>query len=272
MDEIKAFLQEDIGTEDVTTNAIVPEDHASEAVVQAKAGGVVAGHPFAAEAFRILDPGILYEVRKEDGVYVREGDLLAIIRGRTRAILTGERVALNILQRLSGIATSTRAYVEAVEGTGVKILDTRKTSPGLRAMEKYAVRAGGGYNHRLTLGEMALIKENHIAAAGSIKEAVRKVRERAPVPIEVEVKNMEELREAMGEKVSRIMLDNWDVPSVREAVALVNRTVPLEVSGNMDIDKTREVAALGVDFISVGALTHSFKSLDISLLYKGVEI
>ena len=272
MNEIEAFLKEDIGTEDVTTNAIVPADHISEAVVHAKAAGVVAGHPFAAEVFNILDQGIVYEVRKEDGTYVREGDLLATIRGRTRAILTGERVALNILQRLSGIATSTRAFVEAVAGTGVKILDTRKTAPGLRAMEKYAVRMGGGYNHRRTLGEMALIKENHISAAGSIKEAVRRVRERAQIPIEVEVRNMEELREAMGERVSRIMLDNWNAPSVREAVALVNGTVPLAVSGNMDIEKTREVAALGVDFISVGALTHSFKSLDMSLLFKGGDV
>ncbi|MBP9561257.1 MAG: carboxylating nicotinate-nucleotide diphosphorylase, partial [Syntrophorhabdaceae bacterium] len=181
------------------------------------------------------------------------------------AILTGERVALNILQRLSGIATMTRRYVEAAAGTKAKILDTRKTTPGLRDMEKYAVRVAGGENHRITLSEMVLIKENHIAIAGSIKEAIRRVKDKG-IPIEVEVKNMEELKEATLEGVDRILLDNWEVESVKEAVDFLNGRIPLEASGNMTIEKAQGVAKKGVDYISVGALTHSYKSLDLSLL------
>ena len=205
--KIEAFLKEDIGQGDVTTDAIVPEDHASKAVILAKAEGVVAGHCFARELFRCLDRDIHYEELKQDGERVIKGDAIAAIAGKSRAILTGERVALNILQRLSGIATFTRGFVEAVAGTGAKILDTRKTSPGLRSMEKYAVRMGGGFNHRFDLSEMALIKENHIAVAGSITEAVKRVRSRSTIPlikpkvalwpgsppVEVEVRTMEEL-------------------------------------------------------------------------------
>ena len=177
MDErIEAFLKEDIGERDITTDAIVPEDHISKAIILTKADGVVAGHLFAREVFELLDRGIQYHELKQDGERVIKGEKVAVITGKSRAILTGERVALNILQRLSGIATLTRSFVEAVEDTGVKILDTRKTSPGLRNMEKYAVKMGGGYNHRFNLGEMALIKENHIAIARSIKEAVKRVR------------------------------------------------------------------------------------------------
>jgi nicotinate-nucleotide pyrophosphorylase (carboxylating) len=266
---IEDFLKEDIGEGDVTTDAIVPEDHASKAIILAKAEGVVAGHGFAREVFRYLDRDIRYEELKQDGERVKKGDIVAAIAGKSRAILTGERVALNILQRLSGIATFTRGFVEAVAGTGVKILDTRKTSPGLRGMEKYAVRMGGGFNHRLNLSEMALIKENHIAVAGSITEAVRRVRSRSTVPIEVEVRTMEELKQAMDADVDRIMLDNWDMASIRQAAALVRKRVPLEVSGNMTVEKAREVAKTGIDFISVGALTHSFKALDMTLLQEG---
>lgn len=265
---LKEFLQEDIGIEDVTTNAIVPENHKSRAKIMAKADGIVAGHQFAARIFQLLDKDIRYSELKKDGEKVRVGDTLALIEGRTRAILTGERVALNMLQRLSGIATLTAGFVESVGGTGTKILDTRKTTPGLREMEKYAVLMGGGYNHRENLTEMALIKENHIAAAGSIKEAVRKVRERANVPIEVEVRNMTELQEALELPVDRIMLDNWDLESTRKAVTFVNKKIPLEASGNMTIERVHEVAKTGVDFISVGALTHSFPVLDMSLLYE----
>jgi nicotinate-nucleotide pyrophosphorylase (carboxylating) len=265
------FLKEDIGEGDITTDAIVPEHHASKAVILAKAEGVVAGNCFAREVFRCLDRDIQYEELKQDGERVTKEDTVAAIAGKSHAILTGERVALNILQRLSGIATFTRGFVEAVEGTGVKILDTRKTSPGLRSMEKYAVRMGGGYNHRLNLSEMALIKENHIAVAGSIKEAVKRVRSHAKAPIEVEVRTMEELQEAMAAGVDRIMLDNWDITSIRQAAALVHKRVPLEVSGNMTMEKAREVAKTGIDFISVGALTHSFKALDMTLLQQGLR-
>ena len=263
---LEDFLKEDIGEGDITTNAIVPENHTSKAFIQVKANGVVAGHIFVLEIFRFLDQDIQYQKLKQDGEHVTKGDILATIAGKSRAILTGERVALIILQRLSGIATITRSFVEAVEGTGVKILDTRKTSPGLRSMEKYAVRMGGGYNHRLNLSEMALIKENHIALAGSIKEAVKRVKSQSNAPIEVEVRNMEELREAMDAGVDRIMLDNWEMESIKQAVLLVHKRIPLEVSGNMTTEKTKKVAKTGVDFISVGAITHSFKSLDMTLL------
>lgn len=263
---LEDFLKEDIGEGDITTNAIVPENHTSKAFIQVKANGVVAGHIFVLEIFRFLDQDIQYQKLKQDGEHVTKGDILATIAGKSRAILTGERVALNILQRLSGIATITRSFVEAVEGTGVKILDTRKTSPGLRSMEKYAVRMGGGYNHRLNLSEMALVKENHIALAGSIKEAVKRVKSQSNAPIEVEVRNMEELREAMDADVDRIMLDNWEMESIKKAVLLVHKRIPLEVSGNMTIEKAKKVAKTGVDFISVGAITHSFKSLDMTLL------
>jgi nicotinate-nucleotide pyrophosphorylase (carboxylating) len=269
---IKDFLQEDIGQGDITTDAIVPEDHSSQAVILAKAGGVVAGHAFAREVFQLLDPDIQYKELKQDGERVAKGDSVAAIAGKTRAILTGERVALNILQRLSGIATYTRRFVEAVGGTGVKILDTRKTSPGLRGMEKYAVRMGGGYNHRLNLGEMALIKENHIAVAGSITAAVKQVRSQSKVPIEVEVRTTADLREAMEAGVDRIMLDNWDMASIHEAVSLVKKRIPLEVSGNMTVERAREAARAGVDFISVGALTHSFTALDMTLLQEGLRV
>jgi nicotinate-nucleotide pyrophosphorylase (carboxylating) len=272
MDEwIEAFLKEDIGERDITTEAVVPENHTSEAIILTKADGVVAGHIFVKEIFKHLDRDVQYEELKQDSKRVIKGDVVAIITGKSRAILTGERVALNILQRLSGIATLTRSFVEAVEGSGVKILDTRKTSPGLRSMEKYAVKMGGGHNHRFNLSEMALIKENHIAIARSIKEAVKRVRSQSNRPIEVEVRNMEELKEAMEASVDRIMLDNWDIESIKHAVSLVNKRTPLEVSGNMTVEKAREVAKTGIDFISVGAITHSFKSLDMTLLQEGLR-
>ncbi len=269
-DSIKYYLKEDIGTGDITTNAIVPEMHVSMARIFAKENGIIAGQYIAKEVFVELDNALAYEELKKDGEHVKKGDIIAIVRGKTRAILTGERVALNFLQRLSGIATLTGKFVEAVEGTGAKILDTRKTSPGHREKEKYAVRMGGGYNHRGNLGEMALIKENHIAAAGSIRDAVMKIRDISKVPVEIEVKNMVELEEALREDVDRIMLDNWNAKGIRTAVLFVNKRIPIEVSGNVNLEKIREIAKAGVDFISVGSLTHSFKSLDISLLHEGV--
>jgi len=269
-DRIKAYLKEDIGTEDITTNAIVPGDHVSKARIIAKEDGVIAGNVFAAGVFMELDDRFSYEEVAYDGKYVKKGDVIAIVQGKTRAILTGERVALNILQRLSGIATLTKRFVDAIGNTGTKILDTRKTSPGHRIAEKYAVKMGGGDNHRIDLSVMALIKENHIAVAGSIKQAVKKVRAYSKVPVEVEVKNMEELKQALDEDIDRILLDNWDTKSTREAVLYVNKRIPLESSGNMTLERVAEVAKTGVDFISIGALTHSFKSLDISLLHEGV--
>lgn len=261
---------EDVGAEDVTTNAIVPPEHRSGAKIVAKATGVLAGHAYAREVFQLLDKDIDYREHASDGDTVRAGDVIATIQGRTRAILTAERVALNILQRLSGIATLTRTFVEAVSGTKSRILDTRKTTPGMRTMEKYAVTMGGGVNHRRNLTEMALVKENHIAVAGSIARAVELVRKLSNVPVEVEVRTMEELEKAMEAKVDRIMLDNWDTESMRRAVAFVGGRVELEASGNMTLERVSEVAATGVDFISVGALTHSARALDMSLLHEGV--
>jgi len=269
-DRIKTYLEEDLGIGDVTTNAIVPENHVSKARIIAKEDGIIAGNMFAAGVFMLLDNQLRYEETTSDGEGVKRGDIIAIVEGRTRAILSGERVALNVLQRLSGIATLTRRFVDAIEGTGTKILDTRKTSPGHRIAEKYAVKMGGGTNHRIDLSEMALIKENHIAVAGSIKEAVKMVRAYSKVPVEVEVKNMAELNQALAEDIDRILLDNWDVEPTREAVLYVNKRIPLESSGNMTLERVAEFAKTGVDFISIGALTHSFKSLDISLLHEGV--
>lgn len=268
MFKINDFLKEDIGEGDKTTEWIVPENHISKAKIISKEDGVIAGHKYAKEIFKALDNGINYREIKKDGELVKRGEIIAEIEGKTRTILSGERVALNILQRLSGIATLTRKYVKAVEGTKAKILDTRKTTPGLREMEKYAVRMGGGENHRFNLSEMVLIKENHIFVAGSIKEAIRRVKGKG-LKVEVEVKNMDELVEAIEEGVDRILLDNWDTEKIKEAVELVRGKVPLEASGNMTIERAKKVAEAGVDYISVGALTHSFKSLDLSLLLEG---
>lgn len=265
MKNFNGFLREDLGEGDKTTDWIVPEGLCSKAKIIAREDGIIAGHGYAKEIFKILDNGIIYRELKKDGEFVRKDEVVAEIEGKTRAILSGERVALNILQRLSGIATLTGEYVKAIEGTKAKILDTRKTTPGLREMEKYAVRMGGGENHRFNLSEMVLIKENHISVAGSIKEAIKRVKGKG-LKVEVEVKNMDELIEAMEEGVDIILLDNWGTEKIKEAVQFVRGRVPIEASGNMTIEKVREVAKAGVDYISVGALTHSFKSLDLSLL------
>ncbi len=259
------FLKEDMGEGDRTTEWIVPEDHKSHAIIIAKQDGVIAGHRYAQGIFKTLDRDMEYNEKKRDGEITKKGDVIAEIKGKTRAILTGERVALNILQRLSGIATLTRDYVDAVEGTKTKILDTRKTTPGLREMEKYAVKVGGGENHRMTLSEMVLIKENHITVAGSIKEAIKRVKGRGLL-VEIEVKNMEELKEALDEGVDMVLLDNWDAESTREAVNFIGGRLPVEASGDMTIERAQRVAREGVDYISVGALTHSFKSMNLSLL------
>jgi len=266
---IERALEEDIGTGDVTTDWIIPADQWSSAVILAKAPGVVAGLDIAAHIFHLLDDRIVFTPQIADGDAVNPKDLIARIEGPARGILGGERVALNFLQRLSGIATLTRAFVQAVAGTRAIILDTRKTTPGLRSLAKYAVRMGGGTNHRIGLYDMVLIKENHIQAAGSITEAVRRVRRHngAGLPIEVEVRNLEELREALALEVDRIMLDNMSCEAMRQAVALVNGRVPLEASGNVTLATVREIAETGVDYISSGALTHSAKALDLSLLF-----
>lgn len=272
LDIIRRALAEDIGDGDVTANNTIPAQATVTGRFLAKASGIVAGLEVAAMVFHELDPGIELTPFVQDGDRVERGDILAVVHGRGRAILSGERVALNIMQRMSGIATATRRYVDAVAGTGAVILDTRKTAPGLRVLDKWAVRLGGGQNHRTGLYDMALIKDNHIAAVGGLTEAVRRVRagwlragDERHRPIEVEVQNLDQLREALPLAVARIMLDNMSLDQMREAVRITAGRTPLEASGNVNLNTVADIAATGVDFISVGALTHSVIALDISL-------
>lgn len=268
---VTAALEEDIGDGDRTTLWTVPEKRLARARIVAKAEGVLSGLEIAREVFRQVDPGLHFDARVTDGGAVLPGDEVVRLSGRAAAILSGERVALNFLQRLSGVATLTRRYVQRVAGTGVRILDTRKTTPGLRMLEKAAVRAGGGANHRIGLFDMVLIKENHISAAGGIGAAVAAVRSRnaAGLRVEVEVTNEAELREALEAGVDVVLLDNMDPARLREAVSAVRASgsaALTEASGGIDLETVREVAETGVDMISVGALTHSAAALDLSLL------
>ena len=268
-DSLRAFLREDWGTQDWTT-ASVP-DRAMTALVVAKAGLVLAGLPVAAEVFRAVDPALDVQPLALDGDRVAAGAQVLRVAGSSRAILMAERVMLNLLQRLSGTASLTRAFVDAVAGTGARILDTRKTTPGLKLLEKYAVRCGGGCNHRLTLGDGVLLNENHIAAAGGILPAVRNARRAAPnlVRIEVEVETLDQLAQALGiPEIDGILLDNMDLATLREAVArkrAAGSRVFLEASGNLTLERARAVAETGVDWLSVGALTHSAPAADLSL-------
>ncbi len=270
---IKRALTEDIGREDVTTSAIVCENEIGCARAVAKSPLVVAGLFIFEEVFLCLDPAMKTTRYVAEGKQVQPGDILLTLKGNLRSILTAERVALNFLQRLCGIATLTRAYVDAVAGTEAKILDTRKTTPGLRSLEKYAVTAGGGCNHRFGLADGVLIKDNHIWAAGSIAAAVKRARSHAHhlLKIQVEVKNMAELAEALAAGADVIMLDNMNLCQIKEAVAIVAGRVPLEASGNVTLANVREIAATRVNFISVGALTHSAPAADISLLLGATE-
>jgi nicotinate-nucleotide pyrophosphorylase (carboxylating) len=267
---IDAALAEDVGPGDFTTLWTVPEDRRAEARIVAKSPGVIAGSDVAVEVFRRVDPSLQVTVDAGDGSAVEPGDLAMTIRGSARSILTGERTALNFMQRLSGVATVTRRYVQAVEGTGARVIDTRKTTPGMRVLEKAAVVAGGGANHRVGLHDMVMIKDNHIAAAGGITAAVQAVRGRNErgLRVEVETTNLDEVREALAAGVDRIMFDNMTVPLMSEAVALVRAHDPrpeTEASGGITLETIRGYAQTGVDFISVGALTHSAPSLDLSL-------
>ncbi len=263
---IYSALEEDIGQGDVTTNLLIPEDRKSKAHCIAKENFVLAGLPFVREVFRILDPSILFKTLYNDGSRVKKGNIIAEISGKTCVILKGERVSLNILQRLSGIATLTNRYVEKTRGLKAKIVDTRKTTPCHRFMEKYAVKVGGGYNHRFGLFDGILIKDNHIKTLGSIKKAVREAKKGHHLfKIEVEVKNLKELKEAIESGADIIMLDNMSVRDMKEAVKIAKGRVMLEASGNISLENVREVAETGVDLISVGALTHSAPAVDISL-------
>ncbi|BBL93514.1 carboxylating nicotinate-nucleotide diphosphorylase [Thermus thermophilus] len=265
---LRAWLREDLGQGDLTSLLVVPEDLEGEAVILAKEGGVLAGLWVAERVFALADPRTAFAPLVAEGARVAEGTEVARVRGPLRGILAGERLALNLLQRLSGIATLTRAYVEALAGTKAQILDTRKTTPGLRALEKYAVRVGGGRNHRYGLFDGILIKENHVRAAGGVGEAVRRAKARAPhyLKVEVEVRDLAELEEALEAGADLILLDNFPLEALREAVRRVGGRVPLEASGNMTLERAKAAAEAGVDYVSVGALTHSAKALDLSLL------
>jgi nicotinate-nucleotide pyrophosphorylase (carboxylating) len=268
---VRRALAEDVGSGDVTTRSIVPPGARGRGVLVAREAGVIAGLAAARATWRALSPKVRFSPTVRDGDRVRRGRRLAEVRGPLRAILTGERVALNFLQRLSGIATLTRAYVERAKPA--TILDTRKTTPGLRALEKAAVRAGGGVNHRLTLDELVLIKDNHVAAAGSITEAVARARAgRRRRRIEVETRTLAEVREAAALKPDIIMLDNMAPARIRRAVEIIRATSPrttIEASGRMTLARAARVARTGVDSISVGALTHSARALDIALELMG---
>jgi nicotinate-nucleotide pyrophosphorylase (carboxylating) len=265
---IEQALAEDIGDGDITTLCTVPAELKLRGRFIAKQAGVVAGLEIARLTFGLLDEQVRMTSDVADGSPVAKGQIIATVTGPGRALLSGERVALNFLQRMSGIATLTHRFVEAVRGTGAVILDTRKTAPGLRLLDKWAVRLGGGQNHRAGLYDMVLIKDNHIAAVGTISEAVARVRAGDPRQraIEVEVKNLAELEEALALKLDRILLDNMSLAEMREAVRLAGGRTPLEASGNVDLENVAAIAAAGVDYISIGKLTHSAAALDISLL------
>lgn len=265
-DVLSRALTEDVGSGDLTTAATVPESARARAEIAQKAPGVLYGLTVAESTFRTLDPQIQSTRLAEEGVWRERGEVLAL-EGSARAILTGERTALNFLQRLSGVATLTARCVEAIAGTGARILDTRKTTPGLRALEKAAVAAGGGTNHRAGLFDAILIKENHAALAGGVGEAVRRAAAYAPgVPLEVECRDLAEVDEALQAGAPRILLDNMTLEQLRAAVAHVSGRAELEASGGLTLETLRAVASTGVQFISVGALTHSAPALDLSLI------
>jgi len=267
---IEAALAEDIGTGDITTQATVNPKKNGRAQAVAKDDFVIAGIDVFAETFQLLDKNIKVNKLIDDGCRVKKGDVIAEVIGSLSNILQAERVALNIFQRMSGIATLTDQYVKAVDGTKAKILDTRKTMPGLRVLDKMAVRIGGGCNHRTGLYDGVLIKDNHIEAAGGITAAVKAQRKRLPhtMKIEVETKNIKEVKEALNCGVDIIMLDNMSVPAMKRAVGLVAGRTFLEASGNVNLQRVSEIAATGVDLISVGELTHSVRAADISLKIK----
>jgi nicotinate-nucleotide pyrophosphorylase (carboxylating) len=263
-------LKEDMPFGDITTDNLIDDTSQSEALLIAKDTGVIAGIDIAKRVFEIVDKNVVFEKRIEDGHRVKSGDVIAQIKGNTRALLKGERTALNLLQRLSGIATKTRELCEKIKDTNSKVVDTRKTTLGLRALEKYAVKVGGGYNHRFSLSDGVMIKDNHIKAAGGIKEAVKKIRKKIPhtIKIEVETETLEQVEEALEAGADIIMLDNMGVDKVRKAVKIINGSAISEASGNVNLDSIVEIAKTGVDIISVGSLTHSVSAFDISMKFK----
>lgn len=267
---IRNALEEDIGLGDVTTAATVEKGTPARAELVAKEDFVLSGIDVAARVFAILDANVSFEKIIEDAQAVRRGEVVAWLKGDASVLLQGERVALNLLQRMSGVATLTARFVEEVRDTGATIVDTRKTTPGLRVLEKYSVRMGGGRNHRTSLYDGVLIKENHIAAAGGIATAVERARQRAAhtLKIEIETSTLEEVDEAVAAGADIILLDNMDTKTLRRAVRAIDGRTLTEASGGVNLETVREIAETGVDFISVGALTHSFRAVDISMLFQ----
>lgn len=268
---IRTAIDEDVGSGDITSLATLPENHVSSGSIRAKAAGILCGKEIVEKVFRLIDPAVQLRWHAKDGSAVAQQSRIVDVHGPTRSILSSERIALNYMQHLSGIATLTRRFVDAVAGTGAKIIDTRKTTPGYREIEKYAVRCGGGTNHRMGLYDMFLIKDNHITAAGSITAAVQRAVEynrkmALPCAIEVEVKTLDELNECLPLPIHRIMLDNMDISVMHDAVKRVAGKFEIEASGGITLTNVRAVAETGVDFISVGALTHSAPALDLTLL------
>ena len=269
-DIIKTALREDINYIDSTTDLLIPEESRSAAYFAAKADGVLCGAEVAARVFTLLDPEIDVKFLKKDGEFIKNGDRIAEINGSTRSMLKAERTALNLIQHMSGIATYTRKCVDAVAGTGASIADTRKTLPGLRPLQKYAVTVGGGRNHRYNLTDAAMLKDNHIDAYGSITGAVNALREKAGhmLQIEVETRSMDEVKEAVNCGVNVIMLDNMTTDEMKRACEFINGRAKTEASGNVTRENIRAVAETGVDIISLGALTHSVTAFDISMKWE----
>ena len=264
---IRLAMEEDVQTGDITTDLIIPEGAVMKAFLKAKEDGVIAGLPVAEMVFMELNKNIKWNAEVKEGAKVKSGTVIARVEGSHRALLTGERTALNFLQRMSGVATETSKYVEALSKYKTKILDTRKTLPAHRLLDKYAVKVGGGTNHRIGLYDMVMIKDNHIKVAGSITKAVEQIKAKLKpgIKIEVETTNLAEVKEALDCKVDIIMLDNMSTEMMKEAVALIDRKALCEASGSIKINRVKEIAETGVDFISVGALTHSVKALDIGM-------
>ena len=263
-DEVSAYLEEDIGSGDITAN-IIPETVQAEAVVITREAMVLCGQAWFDAVFKRLDEYVSITWLVSEGDIAAPGVSLCKLKGQARTLLTGERTALNLLQTLSATATVARQYADAVAGTGCKVLDTRKTIPGLRKAQKYAVTCGGCYNHRIGLYDGVLIKENHIIAAGSIAKAVQIARQQSPVPVEVEVESLQEFQEAIAAKPDRLMLDNFSLDDMRKAVAMNAFGIELEASGNITLENIRTVAETGVDYISIGALTKNIKAIDLSM-------
>ncbi|WNQ11695.1 carboxylating nicotinate-nucleotide diphosphorylase [Paenibacillus aurantius] len=272
--QIREWLEEDIGTGDVTTLTTIPADSRSHALIHVKEDGILAGLPVAEAVFAEVDPGLTFTPQLAEGSSVSKGTVLAVVEGRTRSILLGERLALNLMQRLSGIATRTRQFVDALEGLPVRLVDTRKTTPGHRMLEKYAVRVGGGSNHRFGLYDAVMIKDNHIKGAGGITQAVQAARTHIPhtMKIEVEVETFEQLDEALEAGADILMLDNMKTADMAKAVKGIRNHSPhvvIEASGTVRLETIKEIALTGVDVISVGRLTYSVNALDISLDLNG---